>query len=115
MEQGFQAGDYTTSLTNGCAKGVDCSGFVSRIWASGHQTTSSIPGISGAIAEANLKTGDVFNLAGHHVVMFESRRTGGYDIYESTTSSMIDRVIYRGVDASYVNGYSPRRYNNACP
>jgi hypothetical protein len=84
-------------------------------WASGHQTTSTIPNVSSAIAVANMKPGDVFNKAGSHVVLFAAKVSGGYDIYESTAASSIDRVTHRSVDSSYVNGYSPRRYDNACP
>jgi len=120
MSDGKQAGDITTSATNGCSKGVDCSGFVSRVWGlSSHVYTSNLDTISTKVSGGlhSMLPFDIFLKQGSHVIFF----SGWYDdyetdfyVYESTTTNSWDRVVYHLVDAAYVSGYEMRTYENRC-
>lgn len=120
MTQGKQAGNITTTATGGdCGKGVDCSGFVSRVWGlSTHVYTSSLDNYSTTVSGGlqQMWPFDIFLKQGSHVIFFS-----GWDdhdlnfyVYESTTTNSWDRVVFHLVDAAYVNGYEMRRYNNRC-
>jgi len=122
MSSGFQAGDVQTCRTGNCvepcSKGVDCSGFVSRVWGAGHYTTSTLPNISDEINILELRPGDILNLPNRHVVLFE--KLDGHDttgnglyVYESTTVKY-DRVINRQTTWRHWLGYRARRYRRVC-
>ena len=123
MSAGMQAGDVQT-CRNGdcvepCSKGVDCSGFVSRAWNAGHNSTSSLPNISDEIKILELRPGDILNRPGKHVVLFEKfgdddPQTNGPWVYEATTSDYFDRVINRRTNWRRWLGYSARRYRRVC-
>ena len=52
---------------------TDCSGFVSMMWAlSSSYTTRTLPKISYAITKAQLRSGDILNSPGNHVVLFDA-------------------------------------------
>lgn len=110
-----RAGNINTSAQPSCSYGVDCSGLVSRIWGlPSKHGTSTIPNVSHRIWVSNGRAGDVFNLAGKHVMMFHRSSGGGYYVTEATTSSSLDRVTYRWIPTSTVSGYDFRRYQNWC-
>lgn len=113
FDQGIKAGKGAGAQESdgilGCIVGVDCSGFVSKVWNAGHYTTSNLAEISSQIAKADLLPGDVFNKAGFHVAMYtHTLQSGepalieavGYNTHPNTTGGW-----------SWVNGYLPRRYN----
>lgn len=91
--------------------GIDCSGFVSRVWETASKySTSSLPNISKQINWSDLKAGDIVNKAGSHVRLFHYYNSdGSMMLYESTTSSSIDGVTHRVLARD--NKYIPRRYN----
>lgn len=105
---GKGAGSYPDDGILECTVGLDCSGFVSKAWSSGHYTTSNLADISTGIDVNSLLTGDVFNKAGHHVAMFGSLLANGDPtMYESAGYN----VHYTPSNGwSYVDGYTPRRY-----
>ncbi|MCS7208213.1 MAG: fibronectin type III domain-containing protein [Fimbriimonadales bacterium] len=118
MAQNRQAGDISadTSGDVACSRGVDCSGFVSRVWQLGTKhSTSTIPNISSSISQSQLTYGDVMNLPGSHVILYEEPASNGFRGAESTTYGSADRVVRWHVPWSRVNGYSSRRFNQACP
>lgn len=117
MAQGQQAGDISSDTVGNilCSRGVDCSGFVSRVWQTTRQTTVSIQNISYSVERYQLLYGDVLNLPSVHVILYEGPATNGFNGAESTTYNSVDRVVRWFVPWSRVNGYSPRRYNQACP
>jgi hypothetical protein len=107
--QGYGAGAQETDGVLDCIAGVDCSGFVSMAWQTGHFTTSSIPQTSSQIATTDLLPGDVFNQAGFHVAMFTNLLASG-------APSLIEAAGYNTHfnsfgGWSYVNGYIPRRFS----
>jgi hypothetical protein len=108
IAQGYGAGSQETDGILDCTAGVDCSGFVSMAWSSGHYTTSSIPGATSAIATTDLLPGDVFNKAGYHVAMFTHALQSGAPALVEAAGYNVHVNTFGGW--SYVNGYSPRRY-----
>ncbi|MDR1066422.1 MAG: hypothetical protein LBL35_03170 [Clostridiales bacterium] len=116
LSAGGRAGNINTSgpglVSN--TYGLDCSGYVSRAWGlTSKQSTSSLPNISTAISASALQQGDILNLAGSHVVLFEKYDSGGnYVLYEATTTSSYDRVANTIRTASSISNYTPRKYND---
>jgi hypothetical protein len=97
-----------------CAFGVDCSGFVSRVWQrTTKYSTSTLPNISFAIARSSMLGYDLFNKVGNHSMMHRYRSGNGYYVSESTTSGY-DRVVYRWITDSYANTFTTRRFNSVC-
>ena len=113
----FQAGDAPDpGNIESCSKGVDCSGFVSRVWQlPSKHWTGSIPNVSSVLASVNdLRPGDVMNDPDEHVMLFDSFAANGIRVYESTSSQNFDRVVYNFRPWDFLTGYTPRRYNNVC-
>lgn len=103
-----------------CSAGVDCSGFVSKVWRCGHKTTRNIEGVSQILSSTNeLKPGDALNKWGSHVRLVEAfDGNWGVKVVEATVGSERMRVIARSIswgDAGSGAGYKPIRYNNVCP
>lgn len=119
MGIGRQAGDINSSIES-CSRGVDCSGFVSRVWGlSSKYSTTTLPSISTRLSSRkNLLQGDIANKSGVHTAVFYSTSgdSGAY-WYESTTYNNLDKVslIYHPWSYFEGNGYKYYRYNNACP
>ena len=108
IDQGYGAGSYPDDGILACTSGVDCSGFVSKAWGTGHYTTSNLADVSSAIVQADLLPGDVFNDAGYHVAMFDRLLASGEPVlYES-----INYNVHVNVSGgwSHVSGYIPRRF-----
>ena len=94
------------------AMGVDCSGFISRVWGTQRYTTRGLPQITAEIPWSALQPGDILNWAGSHVLMFDKFGNGGIHGYEAT-SDCNWRVCYNF--RSYMNlneRFIPRRYHN---
>lgn len=106
---GKGAGSYPDDGVLSCTVGLDCSGFVSKAWATGHYTTSNLADISAAIDVGAMLTGDVFNSAGYHVAMFDRLLANGEPaLYESIGYN----VHYNPSEGwSHVDGYTPRRFS----
>jgi hypothetical protein len=116
MEQERQAGDIDTTYAVSCSRGVDCSGFVSRVWQLPQKySTRDLPNVSRAASTGSLAYGDVYNSPGVHVILYESASANGFNGAESTVDNSFDRVVRGFVPMSRVNGYSVLRYNGACP
>jgi len=115
-----KAGDITSGTEATCAYGVDCSGFVSRVWQLGYHCTTSClddSSVSHSVSYGSLLEYDIFDKPGSHVILFRYYSGNGYYVSESTTASSYDRVIYRWISSSTVgsgSGYSPYRYDNVC-
>jgi hypothetical protein len=93
------------------AAGIDCSGFVSRVWGVDRYTTATLSRITDAVKWRELKQGDALNNPGHHVRVFLERTIGpeiGFRIAESSVSC--GGVCERVLNAREMDGYQPRRY-----
>lgn len=110
---GHSAGDIDTRAVESCSKGVDCSGYVSRVWGlTSKKSTCSLADVSHVITTQSLLKGDALTRCNDHVVLFESFSSTGVWAYESTLYNSMDRVVYIHSSWSRLNGYTPRRYNN---
>jgi thermitase len=112
LSQGYLSGDVSgTTCVASCATGVDCSGFVSRVWNVGRYTTRNISQISTALASRNdVKAGDIFNEYSSHVVLFSHFDGAGNPVFYESAWTPAKVRLYSGW--TYLNGYEPRRYNN---
>jgi hypothetical protein len=115
LTNGKSAGDNDCTTNGdcceGCALGVDCSGFVSHAWGlSTKYSTTTIPNISTAYTSASqVKEGDVFNLSGSHVRLVDTNYVNGSFLLME--SSAVDwKVSYRSYTASQLTSYTPRWY-----
>lgn len=105
---GYGAGSQESDGILDCTAGVDCSGFVSMAWATGHFTTSNLATTSTQITTTQLLPGDVMNQAGFHVAMFTHLLQSGEPAFIEAASYNVHPNTYGGW--SYVNGYVPRRF-----
>jgi len=81
IENGYGAGSYSEHGVLGCTVGVDCSGFVSKVWDVGHYGTSTIEGVSHEITFGQVENGDAFNVPGYHIVLFGGEMADGWPIF----------------------------------
>ena len=119
----YTVGDLNTStdkIVDACSYGVDCSGFVSKAWLSGHYSTSTLYNVShGLDSYAALQSGDALNKPGSHVrLVAQNLGAYGVQVIEATVGKDAMRVVVRDRswgDAGYAAGYAPVRYNKVCP
>lgn len=114
MQSGKQVGDIDYSAEETCSRGVDCSGFVSQCWRlSSKYGTWTLPNISNWVPTvAQIRTGDIFNKNGVHVVMVNYVANGAIMGWESTTTNSYDRVVYRLIPWSDIPNYIGYRYKS---
>ncbi|MDM8562395.1 hypothetical protein QUF54_03485 [Candidatus Marithioploca araucensis] len=118
LKKGKKAGDKCAKTCSGkyvgssLAVGVDCSGFVSRVWGlKGKQSTRTLPRISTKLRSKNhLKPGDILNKAGAHVRLFSHKSAGRFFVYEATGSRHTWKVIKHSYRLSQLKRYKPYRY-----
>lgn len=122
MTQGKQAGDIDTSGGYGedCSRGVDCSGFVTRVWNSTFRfVTGNVSLVTTQLDSiSHLTLGDILTfhhgVSDSHMVMFDGVDGNGLWVFESTTYAGADRVVWWYQDWPRFASYVPRRYNDAC-
>ena len=110
----YQAGDINTAASESCSRGVDCAGFVSRVWglSSYHNCRVNYPHVSSGFIQPPIYAKRVMNNPNKHVVWFDTTAANGIYDYESTTDSSYDRVVRIFSSWSRLAGYTPRRYCN---
>jgi hypothetical protein len=108
---GYGAGTTTYDQVFSCMTGVDCSGFVSRVWnTSSKYGTSTFEQISHEIAASQLLPGDAFNDAGTHCALYSHTLSSGEPY-------LIEAVYFNThLNAtggwSYVDGFTAIRYDD---
>lgn len=113
MSNGKDAGDIDTSAVSSCTYGVDCSGFVSRLWQLGEKrSTNSLDNsdIAFPISSNSVTLGDILNKPGSHVVFVRYISGNGVQTWESTMSNSYDRVVTMWRSWSNLSGYKAYRY-----
>lgn len=115
MRGGKDAGDVKTSGSKrSCTAGVDCSGFLSRLWGlTTKRSTYTLSGASYSISRSRMDCADLYLKPGSHAIAHKYF-TGNGDsaVWESTTSSDKDRVVSWVRTASYLSNYQTRRNNS---
>jgi|GEM_PF-2784785 len=105
--------DGTSACGSSCSVGVDCSGFVSRLWKqTSKYGTSTIMQIATKINKSDLKPADALNDAGSHIRLFVNfRQDGKWDMVESYAGSGYWGVGYTVRSPAENDGYDAIRYN----
>jgi hypothetical protein len=109
IAQGYGAGSSVGDELD-CTAGLDCSGFVSKCWDTGHYSTSSFDQISTAIAQTSLLPGDALNQAGYHVVLYSHALANGDPVYFEAMGYNVHLNASGGW--SSVSGFTPRRFES---
>lgn len=114
------AGDIDWTKVVGTTAGVDCSGFISRDYGFDYKlSTSTIPSHFSKIEWNDIDTGDIANIVGVHVWMYEDTvydendNIKGYYTIESTTDGDEDKAKYwyRSLEDVTADEYIPMRIN----
>lgn len=110
---GLGAGNVDTSEgDHASCVGVDCSGYVSRIWECGRYATATFHRASVQIDQEDLRMGDAVNWAGHHIRLFIRWEDATHIwVYESTTGVDPGRVMMRSLSYTPSSSYVPIRYH----
>lgn len=105
LEEGLGAGSHGWHGVLSCVTGIDCSGFVSRVWQLDRKhSTSTMSEVSEEITLEALQPGDALNKAGRHVVLFAGRSEAGEPIlYEASGGR--SKVTLSTPGWSYLDGY----------
>ena len=105
---GAGAGSGISQLLD-CTVGLDCSGYVTKCWESGHYGTSTLQGISSLIDQSELLPGDVFNQPNYHVILFSHELANGDPILYEALPPNVHINPWGGW--AYTSNYDPRRYD----
>ncbi len=106
---GKGVGSYPSDGILDCTVGVDCSGFVSRVWKAGHTTTSGMDTITHVVSSADLEPADAYNDAGYHVMLFERVQANGDPQFIEAVYYNVHTTFWE--PWSYVDGFEPVRYD----
>ena len=78
---GKGAGSYPEHGVLSCTVGLDCSGYVSKIWDVGHFGTATIHNVSHEISAGEVLPGDAFNVPSYHVALFAGELSDGWPVF----------------------------------
>lgn len=112
----YKAGDvnwYHSSVLP-CVRGVDCSGFVSRIWgiATKQSTCTLLNYPYTCSCPATMQPGDAYIKCGDHAMLFNSYSSSGSWVYESVLTP--GKVKLSHYPTSYFLPYTKARFCNVC-
>ena len=113
IQAGRYAGDKATSAVSAYARGVDCSGFVSRTWKLPvHYSTRMMDDEITQPYDSwdKLKPGDAVHKPGHVRLVIANNPNGTVEVAEASGKDW--RVSYRSYDYSQFTSYTPRYYIN---
>jgi hypothetical protein len=111
LEGGKGAGSHQSNGVLDCVVGLDCSGFVSRVWGLPKKQGTQTLNATGVIIKAkDLKPGDALNKPGSHVVLFAGSRADGVPIFFEASGSASKVRLNSNASWAYLNGYSGLRY-----
>lgn len=111
LAAGYGAGGHSDQGSLWCTTGVDCSGYVSELWRSGHYSTSTFYAVTSDIGWSSLTRGDAINDAGSHIVLYTHTSEGGWPVFYESCGSYGVRLNNTG-GWGYVSDYQPVRYDD---
>lgn len=111
IAEGYGAGGHSWYGSLWCTAGVDCSGYVSMVWETDHNSTSTIPDIATQVSWGSIERADAIDDAGSHVVLFTHYTDDGTPVYFESCGSYGVRINNSG-GWSYVDGYVPYRFDD---
>lgn len=113
FDAGIAAGDGAGSHSwHGileCTVGVDCSGFLSKVWEVGHYSTSTFYETTHDIDWDEIQRADAVNDAGSHVVMYTHLSEGGWPVFYEASGGADKVHLNSDGGWSYLSGYQPIR------
>ncbi len=113
IADGYGAGSHSWHGILSCTTGVDCSGYVSMAWETGHYSTSTFDdGPTHTIGWSDLERGDAINDAGSHVVLFAHETDAGWPVFYEAAGSAEKVRLNASSGWSYVDGYEPIRFDD---
>ncbi len=112
IADGYGAGSHSWHGSLSCTAGLDCSGFVSMVWETGHYSTSTFYGCTDEIGWNDLKRADAVNDAGSHMVLFAYENDAGDPVFYEAAGSAERTRINSGSGWSYFDGYVPIRFED---
>ncbi len=89
---GLGAGSHSWHGILNCTTGLDCSGYVSRVWQCGRYTTSTFHRVSHPIEGEDMLPGDAYNEAGSHIVLWVGESDSGAPVFYEATAGSVNRV-----------------------
>lgn len=110
IADGLGAGSYPDDGVLGCTVGHDCSGFVSRVWKTGHYSTSTMDNISHVISASDVEPADAFNIPGYHIKLFELQQANGDPRFVEAAGYNVHVTFWDSW--SSINGYTPIRFDS---
>lgn len=108
---GYGAGSHSSDGSLSCTAGLDCSGFVSMAWETGHYSTSTIPDVASPIEWDELQRGDVIDDPGSHVVLFTHVSEDGWPVFWEASGSASKVRLNSTGGYGAVGDYLPYRFD----
>jgi hypothetical protein len=107
---GEGAGAHSWDGILSCIVGVDCSGYVSRIWETGHYSTSTLYAVTSSISASAIERADAWNDPGSHVVLHAYETAAGTPVFYEAAGGADKVRINASSGWSYLSGYAPVRF-----
>ena len=114
IASGAVAGNiYSKHGTQSSYAGIDCSGFVSRVWGLTRKYgTGNIDEVANKIDWNELKPGDAINKKGHIRLFHRSLASGQLEVYEAAGTTNKRGKVLKSKVLPREKGYYPIRYQN---
>ena len=111
IADGYGAGSHSWHGSLECTAGVDCSGFLSMVWETGHYSTSTLYGGASEIDWDSIERADAVNDAGSHVVLFTHINQDGWPVFWEANGGASKVRLNSQSGWSYLDGYQPYRFD----
>lgn len=111
IADGYGAGSHSWHGSLWCTAGVDCSGYVSKVWDTDHYATSTFYAVTSEISLSSMERADAFNDAGSHIVLYTYESDAGNPIFYEAAGSASKVRMNSSSSWSYVDGYTPVRFD----
>lgn len=108
---GYGAGSHSSDGVLSCTAGLDCSGFVSQVWETGHYSTSTFYEVTHDINASEVRAGDAYNDAGSHITLFAYETHAGTPVFYEASGSASQVRVNSASGWSYLSGYAPIRFD----
>jgi hypothetical protein len=110
IKDGKGAGSYPEHGVLSCTVGLDCSGYVSKIWDVGHFGTATIHNVSHEISFDEVLPGDAFNIPSYHIVLFAGEMSDGWPVFYEAIGYNTMYNTFAGW--ANVSGFTPIRLDS---
>lgn len=111
IADGLGAGSHSWHGILSCTAGVDCSGFVSEVWETPHQSTSTFYQVSSDIDVNDLTRADAVDEVGSHMVLWAYETGDGQPIFYEAAGSAQKTRLNATSGWSYLDGFQPIRFD----